>query len=238
MKMSENDPKVIVALDFARAEQALQFVSSVTPELCKLKVGKELFTAAGPDLVRNLTDSGFDVFLDLKFHDIPNTVNKAISAACELGVWMVNVHALGGRDMLLAAKEAVENTPSKPQPLLIAVSILTSTNQQVLNDLGIDKTVEQAVLDLTQMSLDCGLDGMVCSALEVEKLRMKFGHDPILVTPGIRPAGSQIDDQQRIMTPAQALSTGSSYLVIGRPITQHIHPAEELARINDSLVTS
>lgn len=230
--MAKIDPKVIVALDFPDVEQALRFVATLTPDLCRLKIGKELFTAAGPDLVRKLVDKGFEIFLDLKFHDIPNTVNKAVSAACQLGVWMLNVHALGGRDMLLAAKDAVENNVLNTRPLLIGVSILTSTNQQGLNEIGINKTIQQSVLDLTRMALDCGLDGMVCSAMETEKLRSIFGNKPILVTPGIRPAGAQSDDQSRIMTPQQAIAAGSSYLVIGRPITQHDNPAEELVRIN------
>ncbi len=232
--MKKIDPKVIVALDFSQTKDALRFIESVSPELCRLKVGKELFTTAGPQLVEQLVKKEFDVFLDLKFHDIPNTVNKAISASCNMGVWMVNVHALGGREMMSAARQAVSDSDVH-KPLLIAVSILTSTNQSGLNELGIDKTVKQAVIDLTQMSLDCGMDGMVCSAQEVSELRQEFSDKPIFVTPGIRPEGSAKNDQKRIMTPMQAMEAGSSYLVIGRPITQHKNPADILADINKSL---
>ena len=233
--MNKTDPKIIVALDFATAEQALQLVDQLSPQSCRLKVGKELFTTAGPALVASLVERGFEVFLDLKFHDIPNTVHKAVSAACELGVWMVNVHALGGRKMLQAAREAVDNYPAEKRPLLIAVSVLTSTDAEGLRELGIDKTIEQTVVDLTRMALDSGLDGMVCSALEAPMLREQFGQRPLLVTPGIRPAGASSDDQHRIMTPQKAISQGSSYLVIGRPITQHANPAQALVEINDSL---
>lgn len=235
--MPENDPKIIVALDFASADPARQFVKNVSPDLCRLKIGKELFTASGPDLVREFIDDGFDIFLDLKFHDIPNTVNKAVTAACELGVWMLNVHALGGRTMMEAAREAVQGYSATRQPYLIAVSILTSTNQQGLSDLGIDKPLQQMVMDLTAMSLDSGLDGMVCSAREVELLRQQFGQKPLLVTPGIRPAGSAQDDQQRVMSPHQAMKAGSSYLVIGRPVTQSVDPVQTLKQINNSLLT-
>jgi orotidine-5'-phosphate decarboxylase len=230
------DSKIIVALDYPAAQPALAFVDTVRPELCRLKVGKELFTRAGPDLVRELVARGFDVFLDLKFHDIPHTVNKAIAAACELGVWMVNVHALGGAKMLQAARAAVDDRDAAKRPLLIAVSVLTSMDESALAQVGIQKSVADTVLDLTRLSLDCGLDGMVCSALEVSMLRQAFASRPVLVTPGIRPAGSSTDDQQRIMTPRQAIDAGSSYLVIGRPVTQHARPAEELQRINRSLL--
>jgi len=233
--MPESDSKVIVALDYASAEQARQFVDNVTPDLCKLKIGKELFTAAGPDLVREFAGEGFEIFLDLKFHDIPNTVNKAVTAACELGIWMLNVHALGGKAMMSAAKEAVLSYPADKRPLLIAVSILTSTSQQGLEELGIHKSVEQTVLDLSAMALESGLDGMVCSAREVELIRQHFGQQPLLVTPGIRPAGAKTDDQHRVMTPQLAMQVGASYLVIGRPVTQSAHPVETLKQINESL---
>lgn len=234
--MSEQDPRVIVALDFNHAEQALKFSDLVTPDQCRLKVGKELFTSTGPDLVRQLVDRGYDVFLDLKFHDIPNTVHKAVAAACELGVWMLNVHALGGLDMMKAAREAVDHQQIHGRrPWLIAVSILTSTNEQGLQALGIQKGVQQAVVDLTSMALEAGMDGMVCSAQEVLLLRQHFGAGPLLVTPGIRPSGADIQDQQRIMTPEKAIKAGSSYLVIGRPITQHADPLLALRRINQSI---
>jgi len=230
-----NPSKIIVALDYPDAARAMTFVASVTPELCRLKVGKELFTAAGPQLVRELVARGFDVFLDLKFHDIPTTVNKAVGAACELGVWMVNVHALGGRKMLQAAREAVDARTSGQRPLLIAVSVLTSMDQPSLSEIGIARSIRDTVLNLTRLSLDCGLDGMVCSALEVSLLREHFGDKPFLVTPGIRPGGAASDDQHRIMTPQQAIAAGSSFLVIGRPVTQHADPYAELVRINESL---
>jgi orotidine-5'-phosphate decarboxylase len=233
--MPNTDSKVIVALDFADADKARKFVQGLTPDLCKLKIGKELFTSAGPDLVREFVDQEFNVFLDLKFHDIPNTVNKAVSAACKLGVWMLNVHALGGKNMMSAANQAIEDFASDRKPILIAVSILTSTSPQGLSELGIDKTLEQSVLDLTGMALDSGLDGMVCSAQEVAMLRKAYGDVPILVTPGIRPTGLRNDDQQRIMTPEQAILAGSSYLVIGRPVTQSPDPVKTLRQINTSL---
>jgi len=232
--MQNTDAKVIVALDYAEADQAKSFISRVSPELCKVKIGKELFTSAGPQLVQEIVEQGYDVFLDLKFHDIPHTVKQAVAAAARLGVWMVNVHALGGVAMMQAAVEAVADCGAR-RPYLIAVSILTSTDQQGLQQIGIDKSIQQAVLDLTRLSLDSGLDGMVCSALEVQKIRQQFGDSPLLVTPGIRPAGAANNDQHRIMTPQQAVAAGSSYLVIGRPITQHEDPVAQLEQINRSL---
>jgi len=228
------DPKVIVALDTTDARQALEFAAKTSPDLCKLKVGKELFTSTGPQLVEKLVDQGFDVFLDLKFHDIPNTVKKAVYAASQLGVWMINVHAIGGQAMLAAAREAVEMAGNR-RPFLIAVSVLTSLSDDDMSQLGINRSIADQVEMLTRLSIEAGLDGMVCSAKEVSLLRQKFGPEPLLVTPGIRPAGADNDDQQRVMTPAQAIAEGSSYLVIGRPITQHEDPAEALAEINQSL---
>lgn len=228
------DPKVIVALDTADAGQALDFAAKASPDLCKLKVGKELFTSAGPQLVEKLVDQGFDIFLDLKFHDIPNTVKKAVYAASKLGVWMLNVHASGGQAMLAAAREAVDMAGNR-QPFLIAVSVLTSMSDQDMSQLGINCSVAEQVERLASLSLNAGLDGLVCSAQEVGRLRQQFGTAPLLVTPGIRPAGISSDDQQRIMTPEQAIAAGSSYLVIGRPITQNNDPAEALAEINRSL---
>ena len=229
------DPKVIVALDTPEADQALEFAAKTSPDLCKLKVGKELFTSAGPQLVEKLVDQGFDIFLDLKFHDIPNTVKKAVYAASKLGIWMVNVHASGGVDMLTAAREAVDMAGNR-RPFLIAVSVLTSMSDQDMNQLGINCSVAEQVERLAHLSLKAGLDGLVCSAQEVSQLRQAFGAGPLLVTPGIRPAGTSSDDQQRIMTPEQAMAAGSSYLVIGRPITQHPEPAEALRQINSVLV--
>jgi orotidine-5'-phosphate decarboxylase len=234
--MQKTDSKIIVALDYPNAEQALAFVARISPAPCRLKVGKELFTSAGPEFVESLVELGYDVFLDLKFHDIPNTVNKAVSAAAALGVWMLNVHALGGSAMLQAAREAVEPLPQDQRPFLIAVTVLTSTDQVGLQELGINRSVEETVIHLSRISLDNGLDGMVCSALEVVPLRQAFGDSPLLVTPGIRPAGADRDDQSRIMTPEQAVAAGSSYLVIGRPITQSEDPVATLEKINQSLV--
>ncbi len=233
--MSIIDPKVIVALDTSDPARALEFAHKTSPELCKLKVGKELFTSAGPQLVEKLATQGFDIFLDLKFHDIPNTVKKAVFAASQLGIWMINVHASGGQAMLLAAREAVDMAGSY-RPFLIAVTVLTSMSDDDMSQLGINRTVSEQVQSLAALALESGLDGMVCSAKEAAMLRQQFGDAALLVTPGIRPVGANPDDQQRIMTPQQAIADGSSYLVIGRPITQHANPAEALAEINQSLI--
>lgn len=233
--MSVSDPKVIVALDTSDPNQALDFSKRVSPELCKLKVGKELFTSAGPQLVETLSGKGFDVFLDLKFHDIPNTVKKAVYAASQLGIWMINVHAIGGGAMLSAAREGVDMAGNR-RPFLIAVTVLTSMSDNDMQQIGINRSVSDQVEKLAELALQNGLDGLVCSAQEAKTLRHRFGTAALLVTPGIRPAGSNADDQQRIMTPQQALIEGSSYLVIGRPITQHANPEQALAEINQTLV--
>lgn len=225
-----NDPKIIVALDYADAESALKLVSQLDPKLCRLKVGKELFTAAGPQFVEKLTSSDFGVFLDLKFHDIPNTVAKACSAASNLGIWMLNVHASGGMEMMQAAKQAVDSSAQKP--LLIAVTVLTSMNQQTLNQIGIHTDLATHVLNLAKLTQQSGLDGVVCSALEAQSLRTNLGHEFSLVTPGIRPANASKDDQSRIVTPKVALALGASYLVIGRPITQAANPLAALETIH------
>lgn len=233
--MPASDPKVIVALDFANENEAMQLVNQLDPKLCKLKVGKELFTAFGPEFVKKLVALKFDVFLDLKFHDIPTTVKKAVTAAANLGVWMLNVHALGGYEMVSAAREGIEQSNVKNKPYLIAVTVLTSTNQSMLDSLGFNCSIEDLVVSLGETAIKSGADGLVCSALEVESLRKTLGDQPLLVTPGIRPQGSSTDDQQRIMTPAKALNAGSSYLVIGRPITQAENPLEALKKINSSI---
>ncbi len=225
-----NDARIIVALDFPAAGPALALAERLDPALCKLKVGKELFTLAGPDLVRQLVTQGFDVFLDLKFHDIPNTVAQACKAAASLGVWMMNVHALGGRQMLEAAREALE-TAGGERPRLIAVTILTSMGQADLAEIGLAGTPEDNVLRLAALTQAAGLDGVVCSSREVAALRQARGPDFTLVTPGIRPAGSDAGDQKRIMTPAEALRSGSDYLVIGRPITRADDPLAALQAI-------
>jgi orotidine-5'-phosphate decarboxylase len=225
-----SDPKVIIALDFPEAAPALNLVDKLQPSLCRLKVGKELFTATGPALLERLMNRGFEVFLDLKFHDIPNTTAQACKAAAGLGVWMVNVHALGGRKMLEAAREAIANSARRPK--LIAVTLLTSMAQEDLDGLGIDATPAEMVLRLASMARDSGLDGVVSSAQEAALLRKQCGPDFCLVTPGIRPALASIDDQSRVMTPQAALHAGASYLVIGRPITQAADPLQALLDIN------
>ena len=228
-----NDSRIIVALDFSSEKQVLEFTSQLEPSMCKLKVGKELFTLAGPDLVRQLVDNGFDVFLDLKFHDIPNTVARACKVATDLGVWMLNVHALGGRNMLIAAREALETSSNRP--LLIAVTILTSMGQEDLQEIGLNGTPEDNVLRLANLTKEAGLDGVVCSSREVTNLRQTQGEAFTLVTPGIRPVGSAAGDQIRIMTPVDAIQAGSNYLVIGRPITQSADPIKTLHTINTEL---
>ncbi len=228
-----SDSKIIVALDYADATSALNLVNQLDPTLCKLKVGKELFTAAGPQLVEQLVAKNFQVFLDLKFHDIPTTVKKACQAASNLGVWMLNVHASGGSAMMQAALEGVQQTTH--QPYLIAVTVLTSMNQASLNEVGIALTLENQVLALAKLTQHAGLHGVVCSALEAQLLKQHLPNDFLLVTPGIRPAAASLDDQSRVLTPAQALSIGASYLVIGRPITQAAQPLLALTQIHKDI---
>ncbi|MDP2783194.1 MAG: orotidine-5'-phosphate decarboxylase [Sulfurimicrobium sp.] len=230
-----SDPKIIVALDYATAEAAAALVARLDPQLCKLKVGKELFTAAGPAWVEHLVAQGYGVFLDLKFHDIPHTVAQACKAAAALGVWMVNVHALGGRAMMTAAREAIDNTPNRPK--LIAVTVLTSMGANDLADLGITEAPHQLVRRLARLARNCKLDGVVCSAQEAAMLRQEQGPEFCLVTPGIRPASAAKDDQNRIMAPAEALRAGANYLVIGRPITQAPDPLQALQAIRQEIAT-
>ena len=224
---------VIVALDVARAADALALADSLSPLECRLKVGKELFTAEGPGIVRSLQDRGFDIFLDLKFHDIPNTTAAAVATAADLGVWMVNVHASGGRRMMSAARKRLVagNYATK----LIAVTVLTSMEREDLADIGLDVEPISQVKRLAALTRECGLHGVVCSAQESVVLREQLGKDFLLVTPGIRPASSEAGDQRRIMTPEQAQAAGVSYMVIGRPITQSASPTEALRAINQSL---
>lgn len=231
------DSKIIVALDYADAQSALNLVDQLNPSLCKLKVGKELFTAAGPQFVEKLIAKNFQVFLDLKFHDIPTTVKKACQAASNLGVWMLNVHASGGSAMMQAAAEGVDMGAQKQavKPILIAVTVLTSMNQANLNEIGIQDSVENQVLKLAKLSQRAGLQGVVCSAQEAQTLRQHLGNNFLLVTPGIRPTTSDLDDQSRVLTPAQALSMGASYLVIGRPITQATQPLLALTQIHEEI---
>ena len=224
-----NDPKVIVALDFDSADKAIALVDQLDPAMCRLKVGKELFTRTGPQLVQQFIAKGFDVFLDLKFHDIPNTVAKACVSAAELGVWMVNVHTQGGPTMMKAARDAIDVCEKKP--LLIGVTILTSLTDADIHAVGLQGTAEQNVLRLAKLAEQCGLDGVVCSPMEVLTLRDQVNENFKLVTPGIRPAGSSRDDQSRVMTPKTALAAGSSYIVVGRPITQAKNPLAALQAI-------
>ena len=222
---------IIVALDFPTEKEALTLVDQLEPGRCRLKVGKELFTRSGPDFVRNLVNKNYDVFLDLKFHDIPNTVARACQAGADLGVWMINVHAMGGRKMLEAAREALPSSNTK----LIAVTVLTSMGEEDLKEIGLNNSPAQQVKQLAALTNDCGLDGVVCSPQEIALLREDLDKSFELVTPGIRPEWSVTGDQKRIMTPAQAVEAGSNYLVIGRPITQADNPMQALEKIEKEL---
>jgi len=219
-------PRVIVALDFANPMRALGLAERLDPHDCGLKVGKELFVTAGPDPVRWMVARGFNVFLDLKFHDIPNTVAQACKSAAALGIWMLNVHALGGRAMMMAAQQALAELPQRPR--LIAVTVLTSMTQSDLFDVGIAGSPSEAALRLARLTAESGLDGVVCSAQEASVLRRECGAQFLLVTPGIRLEDSAADDQKRIATPAFALANGASYLVVGRPITRAADPLAAL----------
>lgn len=229
-----NNSPILVALDFDDGDKAMDLARSISPQDCRLKVGKELFSLAGPELVRSLQAQGFDIFLDLKFHDIPNTVAKALQAVAELGVWMTNVHASGGRRMLESARQAIPQGDEN-SPLLIAVTVLTSMDQKDLLSIGCNRSPEQQALLLAALAQECGIDGVVCSAQEASRIKQEIGSDFQLVTPGIRPADSDSGDQRRVMTPAEAVSAGSDYLVIGRPITQAANPAAALESILSSL---
>lgn len=229
MNKTDPGPRLIVALDYADPGQAEAMAMRLSPELCRLKVGKELFTRAGPALVETLQSRGFQVFLDLKFHDIPNTVAQACRAAAELGVWMVNVHSLGGRTMLCAAREAVDKAAQRP--LLIAVTLLTSLDDKDLREIGLAGTMEDEVVRLAGLAKLCDLDGVVCSGREARSLRLRYGPAFCLVTPGIRPAGAATQDQRRTLTPSDAIKAGADYLVVGRPVTQAPDPLKALEAI-------
>jgi orotidine-5'-phosphate decarboxylase len=231
--MSEKSP-LIVALDFPVRAELDALVDKLDPSLCRLKVGKELFTLYGPEVVRDLHKRGFEVFLDLKFHDIPNTTAAAVAAAADMGVWMVNVHASGGVKMMSAAKAALLPF-GKEAPLLIAVTVLTSMQSDELAAVGVGDNALAQVSRLAALTAECGLDGVVCSAQEVSVLRDIVPDDFLLVTPGIRPEGSERGDQQRVATPTEAVAMGSNYLVIGRPITRSADPLATLRQINASL---
>ena len=224
---------IVVALDYADPKAALKLTEQLDPAICKLKVGKELFTAAGPHLVEQLQARRFEVFLDLKFHDIPNTVGKACEAASRLGVWMLNVHASGGKAMMQAAREGVDKSGRKP--LLIAVTVLTSMTQENLTEIGIHTPLQQHALDLASLAHQAGLDGVVCSAHEASSIKEAISKQFITVTPGIRPASASLDDQSRVMTPTKALQMGADYLVIGRPITLAENPLLALQAIHQEI---
>ncbi|MCU8082420.1 orotidine-5'-phosphate decarboxylase [Shewanella sp. SM23] len=225
---------ILVALDYDNKNHALQLIEKLDPNMCRLKVGKEMFTLFGPQLVKDIHDRGFDLFLDLKFHDIPNTVAKAVAAAAELGVWMTNVHASGGLAMMEAAKKALLPYGDKA-PMLIAVTVLTSMSDDDLKLLGINVPAFEHVQRLAKLTQQAGLDGVVCSAQEATALKSLLGQNFKLVTPGIRPVGSDAGDQHRVMTPPQAIAAGSDYLVIGRPITKAADPLAALQAIHQSL---
>ena len=227
-------PRVIVALDYPSADAARAFVAGVDPRLCRLKVGKELFTRSGPALVEEFVARGFDVFLDLKFHDIPNTVAQACAAAAELGVWMMNVHASGGRRMMVAAREALDRHKG-PRPLLIGVTVLTSMGPEDLAEVGVPVAPADQVMRLADLARAAGLDGVVCSPKESALLRHRMGDSFLLVTPGVRPTGSDIGDQKRVLTPCEAVQQGSDFLVIGRPVTQAADPVTVLQAINGEI---
>jgi len=234
------DPRVIVALDFPDSLAAFGLASRLDPAKCAVKVGKELFTAADAGLVHELVRRGFRVFLDLKFHDIPNTAAQACAAATRLGVWMLNVHASGGSAMMAAARDAVARAAAEtgaPKPLLIAVTVLTSLNARDLAEIGIQASPEEQVLRLARLAQAQGLDGVVCSAQEAAALKRALGPAFKLVTPGIRPAGAGTQDQARVMTPPQAIAAGADYLVIGRPITAAPDPLAALDAINASIAS-
>ena len=225
---------IVVALDFDKKDDALELINRLDPDLCRLKIGKEMFTHFGPDFVTEVQNKGFDVFLDLKFHDIPNTVAKAVKAAADLGVWMVNVHASGGSRMMKAARDILEPYGEKA-PILIAVTVLTSMSEEDLADLGISNSPAEQVKFLAGLAHKSGMDGVVCSAQEATMLKSAYGKDFQLVTPGIRTADASTDDQKRIMTPERAVEAGSDYLVIGRAITKSDNPIQTMKDIYASL---
>lgn len=233
MSAEERNPRVIVALDFDSKPHALALADRLDPSLCRLKVGNELFTRAGPALVERLQHLGYQVFLDLKFHDIPNTVAGACRAAADLGVWMMNVHATGGERMMAAAADAVAHSGHAPR--LVAVTVLTSMDAADLGSVGLVSDPERLTLDLAALARRSGLDGVVCSAREAPVMRREHGPDWLLVTPGIRPAGTAAGDQRRVMTPGEALAAGSDYLVVGRPVNAADDPAAALRTIVSEL---
>ena len=227
--MSELGPRVVVALDFAQSGPALALGARLDPRRCRLKVGKQLFTSAGPDIVARLRDLGFEIFLDLKFHDIPKTVAGACRAGADLGVWMIDVHACGGRRMLEAAREAVDAV-AKP-PLLVGVTVLTSLDADDLEEIGVRASTDEQVVRLATLGRACGLDGVVCSPNELGLLSGALPAEFLRVTPGVRPAGGEANDQKRVATPGRAIAGGAHYLVVGRPITEAADPSAALEAI-------
>ncbi|MEW8507997.1 MAG: orotidine-5'-phosphate decarboxylase [Candidatus Thiodiazotropha sp.] len=234
--MNSSDSRVIVALDYADQGKALALVERLDPSLCRLKLGKEMFTRFGPPLVEALRDRGFDLFLDLKFHDIPNTVAAACDAAADLGVWMINLHASGGRRMMETARERLEGKSHRP--LLVAVTILTSLSDEEIHEIGFSGDPAENVSRLAGLTQQAGLDGVVCSPREAAMLRRDLGDGFLLVTPGVRPKQATQDDQRRVMAPAEAISAGSSYLVVGRPITGAADPVGALQSINREIAAN
>ena len=221
------DNKIIIPLDLEYSA-AINMAKNFDANLCRLKIGSQLFTSSGPQIIKELNSLGFDIFLDLKFHDIPNTVYEAVKSAADLGIWMVNVHASGGRAMLEASKKALEGFDQPP--LLIAVTVLTSLSEDSLNEVGI-KDLSEQVLRLAELTNECDLNGVVCASTDVQAIKNRFGKDFITVTPGIRPNDSKVNDQNRISTPSEAIKNGSDYLVIGRPITESENPTKALEKI-------
>ena len=230
--VSDLSKPFIVALDYSDEREALSIADKLSPDLCRLKVGKELFTACGMSLVDQLHDRGYEIFLDLKFHDIPNTVEKAINVIADKNIWMTNVHASGGERMLLSARKAIDNAGSSTK--LIGVTVLTSFNDMEMLSIGINHPLVSQVELLSKITRDCGLDGVVCSAKEAKILRNLHGDGFLLVTPGIRMESSH-DDQIRVMRPDEAVSMGSNYLVVGRPITKSNAPLDSLQKMYDCL---
>ncbi len=226
------DSKIIIPLDLEYSS-AISMAKNLYPTLCRLKIGSQLFTSSGPQIITELNSLGFDIFLDLKFHDIPNTVYEAVKSAADLGIWMVNVHASGGRAMLEASKKALEGFDQPP--LLIAVTVLTSLSEDSINEIGI-KDLSEQVLKLAELANRCDLNGVVCASTDVKAIRNRFGKDFITVTPGIRPNDSKVNDQNRISTPSEAVKNGSDYLVIGRPITGSENPTKALEEINKEIL--
>ena len=228
--------KLIVALDFNSSSRAVEFVDNLDPKLCRLKIGNELFTAAGPNLVETMIKKEFDVFLDLKFHDIPNTVASAVQVAADLGVWMLNVHISGGSTMMKSAKDAILSHGGC-KPILIGVTVLTSISSAELSEIGIKNDLKDQVVQLAKLAYQSGLDGVVCSAEEAKLLRNSMPADFILVTPGIRREQDAAGDQKRVITPSQAILNGSDYLVVGRPRTQAASPSAALSAFNSEIAS-